>query len=213
MDQESKRKTIHISMGFLALLLAVFPRWLSLIVVLIALFFIVVIARPTMWKRGFNAMASRTRDVESGYLYGPLLYILMVLVSVLILDLRIAGAVFSIMAFGDGFANVIGTRFGNHRFKNFQNKSLEGSIAFVIFAFVSSTISFFVITINPDLATWVPFLNIKSPEEINTYFIIIVTFLVSVLAAIIELTLSEKMNDNLTVPIVSGTVLTLLLKL
>ena len=117
-------------MGSLTLLLGFLPRWLAIIAVLIALFFILVVARPSVWKTGFESMASREIDRQTGLLQGPTLYIIMVLILVVFFDLRIAGAVFAIMAFGDGFANVIGTRFGHHRFERFQNKSLEGFIAF-----------------------------------------------------------------------------------
>ena len=213
MDQETKRKTIHISMGFLTLLIALFPRWLSIICVLFALFFIIVIARPTMWRKSFEAMASRQEDLESGYLYGPLLYILMVLFSVVFFDLRIAATVFGFMAFGDGFANVIGARFGKHRYQRFQNKSIEGFLAFITFAFISGTVAFFFVSFNPEVTSWFPFLNIKNPEEIVTNYIILVIFIVSVISATIELITSDKINDNISVPIVSGILLTFMLKL
>ena len=212
MDQETKRKTIHIGMGFLTFLIALFPRLLSISLVLIALFFIVVIARPKMWRRGFEAMASRQRDRESGYLYGPLLYILMVLFSVIFFDLRIAATVFSIMAFGDGFANVIGVRFGNHRYQRFQNKSIEGCLAFIFFAFIFGTAAFFFVSLNPDPSSWVLFLNIKNPQEINPGYVIIVILVVSIISATTELTTSSKINDNISVPFIAGILLTYLLK-
>ena len=162
MDRELKRKTIHISMGFLTILLALFPRFLSIICVLIALFFIIIIARPSMWKRSFDAMASREEDIKTGLLYGPLLYILMVLLATIIYDLRVAAAVFTVMAFGDGFANVIGSKFGRHKFARFDNKSLEGFLAFVFFAFASSFLGFLIVSFNADVTTWINFLNIKS---------------------------------------------------
>ena len=212
MDQETKRKSVHISMGFLTILISIFPRWLLVVCVLIALFFILVIARPTVWKGSFEAMASREEDVSSGYLYGPLLYILMVLISVIFLDLRIAAGVFCIMAFGDGFANVIGTRFGKHRFEKFNNKSLEGFLAFVFFAFISSTLAFLLVSINSDLNPWISILEIKQPQEIILGYMLLINLIVSIIAATIELTTSEKLNDNISVPIVSGILLTLFLK-
>lgn len=212
MDRELKRKTIHISMGFLIILLALFPRWLSIICVLIALFFILVVARPSMWKRSFDAMASREEDVKTGLLYGPLLYILMVLLATIIYDLRVAAAVFTVMAFGDGFANVVGSKFGRHRYERFDNKSLEGFLAFIFFAFISSFIGFLIVSINTDVSTWINFLNIKSPEEIVLPYLAVVLLLNSVVTAIIEIAASRKINDNIAVPIVTGILLTILLK-
>jgi dolichol kinase len=212
MDRELKRKTIHISMGFLIILLALFPRWLSITCVLIALFFILVIARPSMWKRSFDAMASREEDVQSGLLYGPLLYILMVLLATIIYDLRVAAAVFTVMAFGDGFANVVGSKFGRHRYERFDNKSLEGFLAFIFFAFISSFTGFLIVSINTDVSTWINFLNIKSPEEIIIPYLAVILLINSVVTAIIEITVSKKINDNIAVPIVTGILLTILLK-
>ncbi len=212
MDQETKRKSIHIGFGFLTPLIAIFPRMLLILITLIALFFIIVIARPNMWKRGFEAMASRERDVKTGYLYGPLLYILMVMISVILLDLRIAAAVFCIMAFGDGFANVIGSRFGRRRFPRFQNKSFEGFLAFLLAGFISSSILFFFVGLNPEITPDLTFFRIKGPEDLQTIYFIVINFLVCFISALVELTTGDKLNDNITVPVLSGLLLTFLLK-
>lgn len=212
MDQETKRKTIHIGFGFLTPLIAILPRMLLILITSAALFFIIVIARPSMWKKGFEAMASRERDIRTGYLYGPLLYILMVLILVTFLDLRIAASVFCIMAFGDGFANVIGTRFGKHRYQRFQNKSAEGFLAFFLAAFISSTFIFFLVSINPEFTPILDLFSIRDPQSIIVSYFLLVNMFVSLLSAIIELTTGDKLNDNLTVPIISGLLLTFLLK-
>jgi dolichol kinase len=212
MEQETKRKMIHIGFGFLTPLIAVFPRVLLILITILALFFILVIARPAMWQRGFEAMASRERDVRTGYLYGPLLYILMVFISVTLFDLRIAAMVFCIMAFGDGLANVVGSRFGKHRFQRFQNKSTEGFLAFLIAAFTTSSLLFFLVSINPEINPMFDLFIIKEPSEINMVYFLIVNSFVCFLSALIELTTGDKVNDNLTVPIISGVLLTSLLK-
>ncbi|MHA1978316.1 MAG: diacylglycerol/polyprenol kinase family protein [Candidatus Hodarchaeales archaeon] len=212
MDPESKRKTIHIGFGLLTPLIAFLPRVFLILITISALFFIIVVARPTMWKKGFDAMASRERDVKTGYLYGPLLYILMVLVSVTFLDLRIAASVFCIMAFGDGFANVIGSRFGKHRYKRFQNKSAEGFLAFLLAAFISSSFLFFLVSMNPEIIPIVDLFIIKEPKFINGYYFLVINLIVCLLSALIELTTGDKINDNITVPIIAGLLLTFLLK-
>jgi farnesol kinase len=213
MDQETKRKMIHIGFGFLTPLIAILPRLILITITLVALFFIIAIARPNMWKRGFEAMASRERDVKTGYLYGPLLYILMVMVSVTLLDLRIAAAVFCIMAFGDGFANVIGSRFGKKKYPRFQNKSFEGFLAFLSSAFISSSILFFLVGVNPEITPFITFFRIKGPGELHVLYFIIVNFFVCLISAFVELISGDKLNDNLTVPILSGLLLTFMLKL
>ncbi len=212
MEKETKRKVIHISMGFLTILLGFFPRWLAIIAVLVALFFVLVIARPSVWKLGFESMASRDEDQTSGFLYGPTLYVIMVLILVIFFDLRVAGAIFAIMAFGDGFANVIGTRFGLHRYERFQNKSIEGFLAFIIFSFITSVPVFFWISLNPnpDTIAWIPFLLIK--EVLYPTQIIFMCLFISIVAAIIEFTTSKYLNDNVSVPMIGGILLTFFLK-
>jgi dolichol kinase len=210
MERETKRKVIHISMGFLTLLLSIFPRWLAIIFVLVALFFVLVIARPSVWKRGFDAMASREEDQDSGLLHGPVLYVFMVLLLVIFLDLRIAATVFAIMAFGDGLANVIGSRYG-HSIEKLQNKSIEGFFAFLFFAFISGTIVFFLVSFNQfqNIKPWLEFLTI--PEKINEIYVVFCCFLVSVIGALTELLTSRLINDNISVPVICGALLTVLL--
>ncbi len=199
-------------MGLLTLLLVIFPRWLAIIFVIGALFFVLIIARPTVWKKGFEAMASREEDQNSGLLQGPTLYVFMVLLLVIFLDLRIAGAVFAIMAFGDGFANVIGSRYG-HPIKKLRGKSIVGFFAFLLFAFLLSMIVFFLISLNQfqNITPWLDFLKI--PEELNQSYIIFCCFIISLIAASLELLTGHIINDNISVPVVSGSLLTILLML
>jgi dolichol kinase len=212
MEKETKRKIIHITMGFLTILLGFFPRLLAILAVLIALFFVLVIARPNVWQKGFESMASREEDQKSGFLHGPALYVFMVLLLVIFFDLRIAAAVFAIMAFGDGLANVIGTKFGRHRFEAFQNKSIEGTAAFICFAFLTSTLAFFWASINPDFSPWLSVLMIQNPEILDSAYIIICCFVVSVIAAFIEFLTGHIINDNISVPISASFILTILFK-
>ncbi|MFW9778298.1 MAG: diacylglycerol/polyprenol kinase family protein [Candidatus Heimdallarchaeota archaeon] len=212
MEQETKRKIIHISMGFLSLLLGIFPRWMSVLCVLVALFFVGIIARPSVWKMGFDVMASRVEDRDSGTLHGPILYVLMVLLSVIFLDLRVAAAVFVIMAFGDGLANVVGTRYGVHRFEQLNGKSFEGFITFLGSAFVCSVFIVSWVSMNPAVNPWIPLFEIRSVEQLSLDQIGITCFQTSLVCAIIELTTGNFVNDNISVPIIAGALLTILLK-
>jgi phytol kinase len=208
MDQESKRKIVHISMGFWTIALIFFPRWLAILVILAALFFVLVLARPSVWKGAFNTMASRENEMKAGLLKGPALYVLMVFISVIFLDLRVAATVFAMMAFGDGFANVIGTRFGRHRYPKFNNRSLEGFSAFIAFAFVSGVIVFFLVSMNPYPYPWLTIFSIK--ESFVEIQVVLVIFGVSIIAALTEMVSSGIFNDNISVPVVTGLLLTFL---
>lgn len=95
----------------------------------------------------------------------------------------IAVASLSFIIVGDPASALIGRRFGRHKFKN---KSLEGSSAFLVAAVL---VALFV----PELA--------------------LVTGLVGAFVATVTEALSFRVDDNATVPLVSGLVMTLLLRI
>jgi len=207
MDQETKRKFVHISMGFWTIAMVVFPRILAILVILAALFFILILARPEVWKVAFDSLASREDEKKAGFLKGPVLYVIMALISFTFLDLRVASTVFAMMAFGDGFANVIGSRYGQHRFTSFNNRSFEGFISFIVFAFLSGVLVFYLVSLNPDPYPWLAIFRIK--EIVQDFQVILVILGVSIIAALTELFSKGILNDNVTVPFVTGILLTI----
>lgn len=207
MDQETKRKIVHISMGFWTIAMVVFPRVLAILVILAALFFVLILARPKVWKVAFDSMASREDEKKAGFLKGPLLYVIMALISFIFLDLRVAATVFAMMAFGDGLANVIGSRYGRHRFTRLNNRSFEGFLTFIVFAFLSGVLVFFLVSFNPDPYPWFKIFRIK--ENIHDFQVIVIILGVSIIAALTELISKGILNDNVTVPLVTGFLLTL----
>ena len=206
MDNEYKRKGIHILNGLWAFALPVFPRLFAIIIVTLALIFVFILARPqskfgSIFSHSFENMA-REYEREKGYLYGPTIYVSMILLLVLFADFRIAGAVFAILAFGDGTATVFGKKFGYHKFRN--NKSLEGSMAFLIFSLFSSFIVFSLInkfnTPSAGLAL-IPSLMLPKTIAINLFWLFLIFTFICLLSALIELYISEYLNDNLVIPI------------
>ncbi len=92
-----------------------------------------------------------------------------------------------IMAWGDGMAAVIGTRFGRHSYQIFgTKKSLEGSITVMCISFLITSVILFI-----------------TGESIN--LILITSVLVSSIAAGLEV-FSKWGIDNLTVPLGSAIV-------
>lgn len=51
---------------------------------------------------------------------------------------RVVAAALLIVSLGDGFATIFGLRFGRHRLRYNNKKTIEGSIAFLIFAFLGA---------------------------------------------------------------------------
>lgn len=84
------------------------------------------------------------------------------------------------LSWGDGFAPIIGSRYGKWKYKILSEKSIEGSLAMFIFAFVASI--FFVLLIIPNA------LNINR------------IFIIAFMAMIVE-GFSPKEIDNILIPI------------
>jgi dolichol kinase len=97
-----------------------------------------------------------------------------------IYDLKIAAASMTIIVIGDTAAAIIGRRFGRIKFKN---KSLEGTLAFVVF----SSLGVYLI---PDLAFQIGFIG-------------------AIIGAFIE-ALPVPIDDNITVPLIAGGAMQLL---
>ena len=204
---ETNRKLIHIVNGFWAFLIPFFPRLLALFITVVAFIFVFVLSRPnsrfgSLFKRSFQLMA-REEDWKRGYLHGPTIYVVMVIICIIFLDYRLAGSIFAILAFGDGFATLIGKKFGNHIISN--EKTLEGSLAFFVFALPTSLFVFLLISVfNTPTGGFVLIFLILLPE--NSQFIpleilIIIFVFVNLTITIVELFFSNKINDNILIPV------------
>lgn len=217
MEDEFKRKGIHIFNGFWVILLPFFDRFIAVGLVLLAFGFVFLLARPNskihpVFSKAFESMA-RPEDRQKGFLVGPTIYVVMVLILVLFFDFRVAGAIFAILAFGDGFATVIGIKFGSH--KLYHNKSLEGTIAFFAFSLVSGVTIFVLINqFNTPGAglILVPFLILPAIASINVEEIFTIFTILSLILALVELYLGDFINDNYLIPIVGSTILFMLLQ-
>lgn len=218
MEDEFKRKGIHIFNGFWVILLPFFNRFIAVSLVFLAFVFVFLLARPNskvhpVFSKAFESMA-RPEDYRKGFLVGPTIYVVMVLILVLFCDFRVAGAIFAILAFGDGFATVIGIKYGKH--KVYHNKSLEGTIAFFTFSLVSGVVIFVLINqFNTPSAglTLLPFLILPVISSINIGEILTIFTFLSVILSLVELYLGDLINDNYLIPIVGSIILFILLQL
>ena len=169
-SSEASRKLIHIINGFWAFFIPFIPRILALLIIFIAFIFVFILARPdtrfgSLFKKSFQLMA-RKEDWKRGYLHGPSIYVIMVAFCILFVDYRIAGAIFAILAFGDGFATLVGLKYGKYMIYNY--KTLEGMVAFVIFSLPTSLIAYFLTNqFNTPNGGLDLFFTVILPQEIN----------------------------------------------
>jgi dolichol kinase len=140
------------------------------------------------WNRFvFTRFRSFIRKNEEHKLTGTAPYVLGIGLSLYAYSMPIASAAICFLAFGDVAATAIGERFGKTKI---GDKSLEGTFAFIFAAAVSGLLLSF---LGIHLLTWVMVLGV-------------------LVAAGIEL-LTFSMNDNLLIPLVSGGIMELALRM
>jgi uncharacterized protein (TIGR00297 family) len=212
---ENARQWIHIGSGAFALLLRVLSGWQAAAMAAVALVFNLVLL-PRVGGRQLY----RPVDHERGFPLGILLYPLSVLLLMLAFPARldIAAAAWGILAFGDGFATLIGRRTqkataerAEHAEKNVlsansansavasgrlpwnPDKSVAGTLAFLICGSVAGVA----------LAWWVrPSITPVPPLT----FTIAAPLAAALLAALVE-TVPIRLDDNISVPATAGIVL------
>jgi dolichol kinase len=187
--QNVGRKLYHL-IGGLGLLSVYYLLGRSQALVFYAMLFIVVLALDgarlviPAWNRFvFTRFNSFVRKNEEHKLTGTAPYILGIGLSLYAYAPEIATAAICFLAVGDVAATTIGERYGKTKI---NDKSLEGTIAFAVAALVAGLIVSF---LGVHLATWLLILG-------------------SLVAAGVEL-LPLMVNDNLSIPIVSGAVMEL----
>ncbi len=197
LSKEAKRKVIHIGMGLWMFYPLILSRTPAMMVVLLMLFLALFVFRPHAWTSSFEFMA-RMEDYSYTYLIGPLVYICAIGICVAFYPLFISAAAIGIMAFGDGFATLIGKRYGKTYSPLNKNKTIEGSISFVVFAFIATTIAMY----------------FTAPLD-SIFDVMRLTSIGAITGAIVEMPAFENyrgnnifqrvvVDDNFFVPILSG---------
>jgi len=181
--REQARKLVHIAFGFCAFLLAWLPTPAAAVMAVAAFLF-----NFYLLPRLSGGFISRQ---EKGSDAGILLYPLSVLALILCFPSRpeIAAAVWGILAFGDGFATLIGTALPRPPLPWNREKSVSGSVAFLLFGSAGALALFLFVSDNRTLL---------SP--------IVIVSVTTLLCAIVE---SSKtgIDDNVTVPLTGGLVM------
>ena len=204
---ENARQWIHIGSGAFALLLRVLSGWQAAAMAAMALVFNLVLL-PRVGGRQLY----RPIDHERGFPLGILLYPLSVLLLMLAFPTRldIAAAAWGILAFGDGFATLVGrsctadtanlfsaraavSAVPSGRLPWNPDKSVAGTLAFLICGSVAGVA----------LAWWVrPSITPVPPLT----FTIAAPLVAALLAALVE-TVPIRLDDNISVPATAGVVL------
>jgi uncharacterized protein (TIGR00297 family) len=194
---EHARQWVHIASGLFALLLRVLNGWQAAALAAGALVFNAALLPHVGGRRLY-----RPEDVTRGFPLGILLYPLSVLLLMLAFPHRldIAAAAWGILAFGDGFATLVGRGRKERTAKNAKgrlpwnpDKSIAGTAAFVVCGSVAGVA----------LAWWVRPSVVPMPPLM---FAIAAPVAAAILAALAE-TIPVRLDDNITVPATAAVVL------
>lgn len=180
---EDRRQIVHMAMGGFALLLRFIPFWFALGLAAAALGFNLFLLRHVGGARLFRP-TERTRGVTTGIVLYPIGVLLLIFMFPDRPD--IAAGAWGVLAFGDGAATLVGRRIGGTRVPWNQEKSIAGSMAFVIAGGAGGSFLAWWCgpAIVPPTYAWFPF---------------VAGVTAAVAAAAVE-TLPIRLDDNISVP-------------
>jgi uncharacterized protein (TIGR00297 family) len=180
---EPLRKALHIGFGLCAFALRFLTWQIAAGVAVVALLGNWLILHRLVGKR----VARHERGFDSGIVLYP--FAVLVLIVAFRHRLEIAGAVWAILAFGDGFATLAGRLIRGPRLPWNPDKSFSGLVAFLAFGFVGAEVVWMAIAGNAPLT---------------------IIAVVVVICAIVE-SLPLNVDDNFVVPLAGGVAFALLL--
>ena len=180
---EDRRQILHMSIGVFALLLRFLPWWVAAIVAGCAVGFNAYVLRRLAGHVLYRP-SERSRRFPPGILFYPIAVVLLILMFPDRPD--IAAAAWGVMAFGDGAATLVGRRAGGRRIPWNQEKSIAGSLAFVVAGGAAGVF----------LAWWCRPAVTPPPYQ---WFSFLAPLLAVTVAAAVE-TLPVRLDDNISVP-------------
>jgi len=187
---ERARQWVHVGSGLFALLLRVLTAWQAAALAATALTFNLIVLPRIGGRRLYRPV-----DEARGFPLGILLYPLSVLLLILVFPSRldIVAAAWGILAFGDGFATLVGQRIGRRQVPWNREKTIAGTMAFAVFGGIGAVA----------LALWTRSAVTPPP---SLAFVIIAPLIAAVTAALVE-TLPVRLDDNISVPMAAAAAL------
>jgi len=187
---ERARQWVHVGSAVFALLLRVLTWWHAAALAATALAFNVFVLPRIGGTRLYRPV-----DEARGFPLGIVLYPLSVMLLILLFPFRldIVAAAWGILAFGDGFATLVGQRVGGRQIPWNREKTIAGSIAFVVCGAAGASL----------LALWTRAAVTPRPSIV---FLTVAPFVAAVVAALVE-TIPVRLDDNISVPMTAAAVL------
>jgi uncharacterized protein (TIGR00297 family) len=187
---EQARQWVHVGSGLFALLLGVLAWWQAAALAATALAFNLFVL-PRIGGRSLY----RPIDHARGYPLGIVLYPLSVLLLILVFETRldIVAAAWGVLAFGDGFATLVGQRFRGQQIPWNREKTIAGTFACATCGGIGAVA----------LSLWTRPAVAPPP---SLAFVIAAPLVAALVAALVE-TLPVRLDDNISVPMTAAAVL------
>jgi len=187
---KSARKLVHVLTGGIVFFWWMFDSaWVMAGLAALPFIPLLLLATPKSPVKFLRDSPLGARSSE-GHAYGLVMYAVSwtVIAYLLFEDLFAASVAIAAMSFGDGMGEVIGRRFGRHRYAH--HRSVEGSAA----VFAATLVSVLVLN-------WFYFTLIGYPMESQPVLILLFAVAISLLVTVIE-AMTPGSVDNLVIPLI-----------
>jgi len=187
---ERARQWVHIGSSAFVLLLR-YLAWPQAAALALVAFVFNALALPRVGGRRLYRPADEARGFPIGILLYPLSVLLLILFFRARLDL--AAAAWGILAFGDGFATLVGHHVRSATLPWNREKSLAGTFAFIVFGAAAGVAC----------AWWVRPAIVPAP---SLAFTIVAPVTAAIAAAFVE-SIPVRLDDNVSVPFAAAAIL------
>jgi phytol kinase len=189
------RKVLHAMIGNLPLIMPFFTASIYPFLVASPFILVTLLATPNSPIKLSERMKGLSNLTEEGHHWGLVLYAISYSALAYLFGVKpyIVAAGILPMAYGDSLAALLGERFGRHKYRVFETKSLEGSIGMFMGSFVSLTLAFL-------------YFGLFYPFGFNP---VVPAFVIACLVAVVE-GMAPKGLDNVAVPFVGAVMFILL---
>lgn len=185
-----------VPLGF-AFTLTIFPVWLVFTLAGISIVYAVFVSGRMPWK------SIKDQEREKGYSPGKIAYAVSVLVLLIIFyrQMHIVAGAWAIMALGDSSATLSGKKWGKKTWPWGKNKTMVGTLAFVIFGTIGSFLMIWYIAATGD-----------APTGLTLGSIFLIAGVASMVCGFVE-SFDTPINDNFLVPGAAGGMIYLLTRI
>ena len=195
LPKKVSRKFLHAMIGNLPLIMPFFTASIYPFLVASPFILVTLLATPYSPIKLGDKISGLSSLTEEGHSMGLVLYAVSYSALALLFGVRpyiVASGIFP-MAYGDSLAALLGERYGRHKYRVFEKKSLEGSLGMFLGSFVSLGLAFLYFSLFYSF--------IFKP--------LVPAFAIAALAAVVE-GVSPKGFDNFAVPLVGAATFLLL---